>query len=219
MRRILKKRAEDPQELDDYLTAREKCYKRGYGQDNVIRRSVAHSRQVRHGLRCGMSCNSRRILPFRRNNFLGAILTCEEDHVRFVQDELAGADREQRNCIEIIRAYIQKNREEFIDLRKLPANHEYGTCPGYTNVHKGRPEYLFLHEKLQEELGGMWDLQELKKQLHGEEFISTASMTNRGLLYVATRSIRGKKRQISWGYFRTLKMIDRNQKKAIGSRG
>ena len=113
-------------------------------------------------------------------------------------------DREQRNCIEIIRAYIQENREEFIDLRKLPANHEYGTCPGYTNVHKGRPEYLFLHEKLQEELGGMWDLQELKKQLHSKEFISTASMTKRGLLYVATRSIRGQKTPNLLGIFQDI---------------
>jgi hypothetical protein len=80
-----------------------------------------------------------------------------------------------------------------VDLKNLPANHKYGTCPGYTNMHAGRAEFLFLDGKLEEELGSKWAVQELKKQLHSKGLISTASMTKRGLLYVATRSIRGQK--------------------------
>jgi len=119
---------------------------------------------------------------------------------------MAGIVEQQRTGIEILRAYIQENRGEFIDLKNLPANHKYESCPGYTNVHASRHKYLFLDEKLLEVLGSKWVVQELKKGLHSKGYISTASLTKRGLLYVSKRSIRGRKTPYLLGIFADTKL-------------
>jgi hypothetical protein len=108
---------------------------------------------------------------------LEAILTCEEDHVRFVADEFAGVVKSQQRPIDILRAYIQENHNKFIDLQKdkLPRNHHHASCPGYINEHDGRTEYLFSEEKLQEIMGSRGAADKLKQQLHSEGLNSTVS--------------------------------------------
>jgi hypothetical protein len=97
--------------------------------------------------------HSEEIPPYDKNDFFEAILTCEEDHFRFVGDELDGVVKSQQFPIDILRAYIDKNRRIFLDLKMLPAYHDYESCPGYTNVHKGRDEFLFSENKLKEIMG------------------------------------------------------------------
>lgn len=133
------------------------------------------------------------ILPFERKEFLEAILTCEEDHVRFVADELAGLVKSQLSPIDIIRAYIQENRDKFIDLKDVPEKHNYECCLGHTNVHKDRAEYLFSENRLKEIMGCQGAVNELKKALYDKRLIATVSAGNGKLRYVVRRSIQGQR--------------------------
>jgi hypothetical protein len=178
----------------DFLNAREKGYKRtarskiGSSQDLVrIHDKFATVYAA------GCLAIREKILPFVRNDLLRAIVTCEADHVRFVQDELAGVVQQQLPPIVILRAYIQENRDEFIDLKKLPANHKYESCPGYTNVHAGRPEYLFPVKKLEEIVGSPWAASELKQALYNKGLIATVAAGKGKLRYVVRRIIQGQR--------------------------
>jgi hypothetical protein len=109
VRRMSKKHADDPQEQLDFLNAREKAYKTKAKaritssgdltriHDKFSTVYAAGSLAIREG-----------ILPFEGKDLLDAILTCEEDHVRFVEDELAGIAQSQLPPIECLRAYAKK---------------------------------------------------------------------------------------------------------------
>jgi len=153
IKRILKKRAEDPQKLLDFLNAREKGYKK------EARTSIGTSEElVRIHDKfatvyvAGCLAIRERILPFKGKDLLEAILTCEADHVRYIREELGGSVHPQRSSVEILSAHIQKNLHTFVDLnkQKLPPNHNHKCCPGYIiNRPNGHPAYLFSEEKLQ----------------------------------------------------------------------
>ena len=130
-------------------------------------------------------------MALKTKDLLEAILTCEQDHVRFVETELAGVAQQQRSRIEILRAYIQENLYGFVDLKKdrLPANHDHASCPGYINVHDGRAEYLLSEERLQEIMGGQKGANQLKRELHDKGFISTVSAGEGGSRYSTKRTI------------------------------
>jgi hypothetical protein len=132
-----------------------------------------------------------RILPFKSKDLLEAILTCEQDHVRFISEELGRAVHPQRSRIEILRAYIQESRHTFIDLNKqrLPPNHDHENCPGYINENRGRAEYLFSENKLQEIMGGKQAANELKKTLNGKGLIATVAAGDGEMRYSTKRTI------------------------------
>jgi hypothetical protein len=58
--------------------------------------------------------HSEETLPYAKNDFFEAILTCEEDQVRFVGHELDGVVKSQLPPIDILRAYIQKTKTSLL---------------------------------------------------------------------------------------------------------
>ena len=199
VRRILEKRAEDPQGLKDFLHDRENGYKR------TVRKRISTSKEVvrihnKFATVYAAGCLAIEvgILPFVRNDFLRAIITCEKDHISFVEKEIAGTGQEQRTGIEILRAYIEKNQCTFIDLQKdkLPRNHDHASCPGYINYNEqsGRLEYLFSEKKLQEIVENPWATKGLKKELHNKRLIATVRACEGEKRYSTKRTI-GRKRE------------------------
>lgn len=199
VRRILKRRAEDPQGLKNFLDDREKGYKR------TATKRIGSSKEV---LRihnkfatvyaAGCLAIEVGILPFERNDLLRAIITCEQDHISFVEKEMVGLVQQQRTGIEILRAYIDKNLDEFIDLQKdnLPRNHDHKSCPGYINEHAGRAEYLFSEKKLQEIMGSSWVAKALKKELHSKGLITTVAAGEGEMRYSTKRVIGGQRKSV-----------------------
>jgi hypothetical protein len=106
VRRMSKKHADDPQEQLDFLNARERAYKTKAKaritssgdltriHDKFSTVYAAGSLAIREG-----------ILPFEGKESLDAILT---NHVRFVEDELAGIAQSQLPPIECLRANAKK---------------------------------------------------------------------------------------------------------------
>jgi Domain of unknown function (DUF927) len=202
VRRILEKRAKNAQEMLDFLDTRAADYEQKaearIGPSGDLERIHNKFATV---YAAGCLAIREKILPFEYEAVLEAILMCEEDHVRLVDEELAKAAEPQQPHIDVLRAYIQENSHDFIDLKTLPADHDYKRCPGYINVHGGRREYLFPNEKLQEIMGRVWKADELKRELHGEGLISTASMRKGKPLYVGRRVNRGQRTPYLVGIF------------------
>jgi putative DNA primase/helicase len=108
VRRILKKRAEDPQELEDFLDARATEYEEEAKTRIVASALVRVHNKFATIYAAGRLAIRAGILPFKGKDLLEAILTCEQDHVRFISEELGGVVQPQRNGIEILRAHIKK---------------------------------------------------------------------------------------------------------------
>lgn len=189
---MLEKRAEDPCKLLDFLNTWAKEYKekartRIGSSEELVR---IHDKFATV-YAAGRLAIREKILPFWRIDFLEAILTCEQDHVRFVEDELAEVVRQQRNVIEILRAYIEENCSTFINLQKdkLPPNHDHANCPGYINEYDGHTEYLLSEKKLREIMGGKQAANELKKTLNGKGLIVTVGAGDGKMRYSTKRMI------------------------------
>ena len=193
IRRVLKKRAEDPQKLLDFLNGRE----RGYKQE--ARATIGSSEELVRihdkfatVYAAGRLAIREGILPFKGKDLLEAILTCEADHVRYIREELGGAVHTQRSGIEILRAYIQENRHTFIDLnmQSLLPNHNHKSCPGYiTKRPNGQPAHLFSEEKLLEIMGSRGAADELKQKLYQQGLISRVAAEKGNYRYSTKRTI------------------------------
>ncbi len=200
IRRILKKRTEDPQELEDFLGARAAGYEK-----EAKTRIVASEALVRvHNkfatvYAAGCLAIREKFLPFKSKDLLEAILTCEQDHVRFIREELGGGVQPQQNGIEILRAYIQDNRRTFIDLKKqrLPPNHNHKSCPGYIITRpNGQPAYLFSEEKLHEFMRSRGAADELKQKLYEQRLILRFAAEKGKYRYSTKRTIGGKRESV-----------------------
>ena len=198
--RILKRRSEDSQELEDFLDARATEY-----EEEAKARIVASEALVRvHNkfatvYAAGRLAIRERILPFKSKDLLEAILTCEQDHVRFINEELGGAVQQQRNVIEILSAYIEENCSTFIDLNKqsLPPNHNHKSCPGYIITRlNGQPAYLFSEEKLQEIMRSRGAADELKQKLYEQRLILRFAAEKGKYRYSTKQTIGGKRESV-----------------------
>ncbi len=186
VKRILEKLAKNSQELLDFLDARAADYEqKARARIGPSEELVRIHNKFATVYAAGCLAIREKILPYKGNKLLEAILTCEEDHVRFFNEELGRPSEPQLPRIDILREYVLKNRHTFIDLKKnrLPANHNHKSCPGYINEYDGRTEYLFSENKLKEIMGSQWATNELKRELQGKGLISTASVTKRGQSY------------------------------------
>jgi hypothetical protein len=117
VRRMLKKRAEDEQKLLADLEAS----KNGYLDKAKEQIQLPDNKTRIHDkfatvYAAGVLAISERVLPFTPPGLLSAILKCEKDHIRYIEDELAGIAQSQESPIDCLRAYIQDNRRKFTTL-------------------------------------------------------------------------------------------------------
>lgn len=126
-----------------------------------------------------------KLLPFNRAELLGAILTCERDHVAFVAKELGEAVASTGNPVAAatlspyarLKAYVfGPARKKFIDLRRdgarVPAGHRHRTAFGYLGLHEGIEEIWLPNTRFEQVVGGRSAGNELKAELHAEGHIA-----------------------------------------------
>jgi hypothetical protein len=137
------------------------------------------------------------LLPPRRE-LRDALLTCERLHIDHVSGFLKPTDVPRvESMVEVLRAYIQSNKGQFIDLRRgLPDSEpEMAEGPGYINVHTGGLEYLFTDELLGRVVGKD-NVQSLKRELKDSSLLVITRAGGQGVRFVAKRKlVNGRDRQ------------------------
>jgi hypothetical protein len=195
IRRVLQRRSSDEAELVFFLDARAGEYERAAKRriKSTFRDLTRVHGKFATGYAVGCLAIQEKILPVRGKELLEAVLTCEEDHVRLVDDEMGGGFLQQPSDIEILRDYIRENQHRFVDLNKdtLAVGHDHNSCPGYIGEHNGRSEYLFSDAKLRE-IFGRRNILEVKKELHRRNLISSSS-AGEEIRYVTKRAIGGQR--------------------------
>ena len=122
-----------------------------------------------------------KILPFKRNDLLRAVLKCERDHVEFVRTEL-GLPHDRAKTIGSPSAFERlkdrlfgPTRLKLIDLRKPgarpPQGHIHTRAAGYLGRHLGRDEIWLRNKRLERMVGGKAEATALKLKLHRKRLI------------------------------------------------
>jgi hypothetical protein len=198
IREVMAKRAQDAQALLSFLDAREAGYKQKSEVKIVSSENLPRLRdKFATVYAAGCLAIREKILPYKAKDLLEAILICEQDHIDFVEKELAkGAQR--RSPFEELHSYITTNRGRFVNLRKdpLPVGYKHETCCGYITEHNGSPEYLFPESTFLKIAGDEMRAKELKNDLRGKKLIATAAAGVGSIRYAVRRPIGGKREYV-----------------------
>jgi hypothetical protein len=197
--RLMAKRTKDPQALLSFLNAGELEYKAESEVKIAASQNVPRLRdKFATVYAAGCLAIAEKIVPYKRNDLLQAVLTCERDHIDFVDKELGGSSP-RKAAFDLLCAYIKKNRDEFVDLKKsmlpLAPNHDHRQCIGYKIEINGRREYLFAEERFVDIAGDQKRANELKSDLLEKKLIATAPAGEGTPRYAVKRPIGGGKRK------------------------
>jgi len=147
------------------------------------------------------------ILPFTEEEVLAALLTCQRDHVAFVDREygIAGAPSpgaastrgsvssavEALRPLDRLRKYLRDHAASFVRAWSSAAEQRKIADPrGYIGVHRGQPEYWLADARFQSIAGGKNAALDLKRQLAARGLLATVRR-GEGLSYVVKRNVPG----------------------------
>ena len=139
------------------------------------------------------------ILPHEKKDIFAAILACERDHVRFIEQQLAVHVAQPQSHIERLRDYLRRNASSFIDLRQegvSVSDDAFLAAPGFVGEHKRRLEYLFPAEKFEQILGGRGAADTCKRDLLALCLIATAGAGGEEIRFVVKRNFGDDRRAV-----------------------
>ncbi len=152
------------------------------------------------------------ILPFSEGELREALLTCQRDHVAFIDQELPVTGGRGRNGpgslpaanlltvstqtpLDRLKTFVEENRKDgFVDIRKRGATSSpVASDVGYIGEHDGKEEYWIPGKRFLAIAGSAGEAADLKKELFDLGLLET-DKRGEGLSYVVKRRVPGRAR-------------------------
>lgn len=118
-----------------------------------------------------------------------AILKCELDHVRYVEQKIA--ELSSKPPLELLKSFVRANKDRFVDLRqKLPNSKAVAAAPGYYSRKKGVDYVLLTASNVTMAVGGTAAANQMKQDLYGSRDIFVTAAGNGQIRFAAKWAVR-----------------------------
>jgi putative DNA primase/helicase len=184
VRQLVTDRAKDPAELRTRLKRERKAYLHAINaqaQELGLRPLNRASGRFATVFAAGVLAINYGLFPWKREELLQAILSCQVDGLRQAAADLKQADTSVAGLRRKLMAYITDNRGKFRNLDKRPVRvgkHTFGSTPGYIAKFKGKKWIYLTADRLKAVIGAGNQVAQLKQELAAEGVLERGAKGN-----------------------------------------